>query len=302
MAARTEAAIGKARPVAWSDMAGRLIPWSLMGPALAIVVVVFGLPTLQMARMSFNLHSSQGLYTPGFTFDNYVTLFTNPVFTGAMRTTVQLALLASLATVAIGYCFAVLVWLKPARWRLLFIALALCPLLISEISIIFGWWMFLPKNGLLSHVLLSAGLITDKISLMYTEFAAFIGLVYITLPYAFFIMLSVLDGIDKGVLEASADLGGSPLVTWKEVLLPLTSGGLQVAFSQSFIWTMGTYATPSALGPDTLWTLGFLVQEQMLGKHNWPLASALAMILVIGVAAVVVFTGMIMSRRSRYHA
>lgn len=94
----------------------------------------------------------------------------------------------------------------------------------------------------------------------------------------------------------------APLVTWKEVLLPLTSGGLQVAFSQSFIWTMGTYATPSALGPDTLWTLGFLVQEQMLGKHNWPLASALAMILVIGVAAVVVFTGMIMSRRSRYHA
>jgi len=301
MAARTETAISKARPLAWPSLAGKLTPWSLMGPALAIVVVVFGLPTLQMARMSFNLHSSHGLYTPGFTFDNYITLFTNPVFTGAMRTTVQLALLASLVTVAIGYCFAILVWLKPTRWRLLFIALALCPLLISEISIIFGWWMFLPKNGLLSHVLLSAGLITDKISLMYTEFAAFVGLIYITLPYAFFIMLSVLDGIDKGVLEASADLGGSPFVTWKEVLFPLTSGGLQVAFSQSFIWTMGTYATPSALGPDTLWTLGFLVQEQMLGKHNWPLASALAMILVIGVAAVVVFSGLVMSRRSRFH-
>lgn len=302
MAARAEAASGEARPAARSALTRKLVPWSLMGPALAIVIVVFGLPTLHMARMSFNLHSSQGLYTPGFTFDNYVTLFTNPVFTGAMRTTVQLALLASLVTVTIGYCFAILVWLKPARWRLMFIALALCPLLISEISIIFGWWMFLPKNGLLSHALLSAGLVTNKISLMYTEFAAFIGLVYITLPYAFFIMLSVLDGIDKSVLEASADLGGSPLVSWKEVLFPLTRGGLQVAFSQSFIWTMGTYATPSALGPDTLWTLGFLVQEQMLGKHNWPLASALAMILVIGVAAVVVFSGLVMSRRSRFHA
>lgn len=302
MAVQAQTATGGRPPALRPPFSRRLIPWTLMGPALAIVVIAFGLPTLQMARMSFNLHNTHGLYTPGFTFDNYVTLFTNPVFTGAMRNTVQLALMASLATVVLGYCFAILVWLKPGRWRLLLIALALCPLLICEISIIFGWWMFLPKNGLLSHMLMSTGLVTDKISLMYTEFAAFIGLIYITLPYSFFIMLSVLDGIDKRVIEASADLGGSPLVTWKEVLLPLTLGGLQVAFSQSFIWTMGTYATPSALGPDTLWTLGFLVQEQMLGKHNWPLASALAMILVLGVAAVVLFTGLMMSRRYRFHA
>lgn len=280
----------------------RLQVWALLGPALAIVAIFFGLPTLKMARMSFNLHDGQGIYTPGFTLDNYITLFTNPIFTGAIWTTVQLALLASLATVTIGYCFAILVWLKPARWRLLFIGLALCPLLISEISIIFGWWMFLPKNGLLSYALLSSGLINDKVSLMYTEFAAFIGLVYITLPYAFFIMLSVLDGLDKSILEASSDLGGSPMVTWREVLFPLTRGGLQVAFAQSFIWTMGTYATPSALGPDTLWTIGFLIQEQMLGKHNWPLASALAMILVLGVAAVVIFSGLLMSRREEFHA
>lgn len=301
MAAEAQAAAGETGSIARIAWRRRLTPWALMAPALVVVAVFFGLPMLQMARMSFNLHVDQRLYTPGFTFEHYVTLFTNPVFTGAMRTTVQLALVASLVTLAMGYAFAVLVWLKPARWRLLLIALALCPLLISEIAIIFGWWMLFPKNGLISHALMSMGLINDKISLMYTEFAAFVGLVYITLPYSFFIMLSVLDGIDKRILEASADLGAPPLVTLKEVLFPLTRGGLQVAFAQSFIWTMGTYATPSALGPDTLWTLGFLVQEQMLGKHNWPLASALSMILVIGVAGVVILTGSVMSRRSQYH-
>ena len=102
------------------------------------------------------------------------------------------------------------------------IHLALCPLLISEISIIFGWWMFFPKNGLLSYALVSSGLITDKISLMYTEFAAFVGLTYVTLPFCFFILLSIFDGIDKKVLEASADLGAAPLRTFHEVLLPLT--------------------------------------------------------------------------------
>lgn len=279
----------------------RMAPWLLMLPSLILVLVFFGIPTLYMARMSFNLHIDQRLYVPGFTFAHYGELFGNPLFTGAILTTVVLSLISSLATVLIGYAFALLVWLQPARWRLLFIGLALCPLLISEIAIIFGWWMFFPKNGLLSYALVSSGLIKDKISLMYTEFAAFVGLVYVTLPYCFFILLSIFDGLDKRMLEASADLGAPPLTTFREVIFPLSWTGILVAFSQSFIWTMGTYATPSALGPDTLWTIGFLVQEQMLGKHNWPMASALAVILVIGVAAVMVVTRSLQSKRVSYH-
>jgi ABC-type spermidine/putrescine transport system permease subunit I len=128
----------------------KMAPWLMMAPALIIVVIFFGLPTLYMARMSFNLHPDQRLYVPGFTLDHYASLLFDPVFTTAIWTTVKLALVSSLFTVLIGYAFALLVWLKPAKWRLCFIALALCPLLISEISIIFGWWMFFPKNGLLS--------------------------------------------------------------------------------------------------------------------------------------------------------
>jgi len=279
----------------------KLTPWLLMLPALVIVLIFFGLPTLYMLRMSFNLHFDQRLYVPGFTFEHYGNLFSNPLFINAIWTTVKLSLMSSLSTVLIGYGFAILVWLKPSRWRLLFIGLALCPLLISEIAIIFGWWMFFPKNGLLSYALLSMGLITDKISLMYTEFAAFVGLIYVTLPYCFFILLSIFDGIDKRLIEASADLGAPPLVTFREVLLPLTWTGVLVAFSQSFIWTMGTYATPSALGPDTLWTMGYLIQEQMLGKHNWPMASAFSMVLVLGVALVMALTRTQQSKRTSFH-
>lgn len=280
----------------------RLTPWLMMAPALIIVLIFFGLPTLYMARMSFNLHPDQRLYVPGFTLEHYASLLFDPMFTGAIWTTVKLALVSSVFTVLIGYAFALLVWLQPTRWRLCFIALALCPLLISEISIIFGWWMFFPKNGLLSYALLSIGVIGDKISLMYTEFAAFVGLVYVTLPFCFFILLSIFDGIDKRMLEASADLGAAPLTTAKEVLLPLTRTGVLVAFAQSFIWAMGTYATPSALGPDTLWTIGYMIQEQMLGKHNWPKAAAFSMVLAIGVALVMMGTRTLMSKRTSFHA
>lgn len=279
----------------------RLAPFLLMAPALLLAAIFFGLPTLYMARMSVNLHAGRTAYVPGFTVEHYASLIADPIYLGAIWTTVKVSVVAALATVAIGYVFALLVWLKPARWRLLFIGLALCPLLISEISIIFGWWMFFPKNGLLSYALVSAGVLEDGVSLMYTEFAALVGLTYLTLPFCFFIMLSIFDGIDRRVLEASADLGAGPARTFREVLLPLTSSGILIAFAQSFIWAMGTYATPSALGPNTLWTIGYLVQEQMLGKHNWPMAAALSMILVVGVAAVMVFTRSLMAKRTAFH-
>jgi ABC-type spermidine/putrescine transport system permease subunit I len=285
-----------------ADRSERLMPWALLSPALVIAIVFFGIPMLVMLRMSLNEHAPQRLYVPGFTFRHYALLLTEERFVNAIWTTVKLSLLSSLATLVIGYAFALLVWLKPTRWRLAFIGLALTPLLISEISIIFGWWMFFPRNGLLSFALTSAGVLSDKISLMYTEFAAFVGLIYVTLPFCFFILLSIFDAIDRRLIEASGDLGARPITTFFEVLLPLTRTGILVAFAQSFIWAMGTYATPSALGPDTLWTIGYLIQEQMLGKSNWPLAAAFSMILVVAVAVVMVLIQSLNARRTSFHA
>lgn len=258
-----------------------------IGPALVLSFVFFGIPALYMARMSLNEHDPQRVFVPGFTFENYERLLADPLISTVIWNTTRLAVIASILTVVLAYAFAMLVWLKPGRWRLMFIGLALLPMLVSEIAIIFGWWMVFPKSGLLSMLLLSAGVIQDKISVMYTEGAALVGLVYITLPYCFFILLSVLDGIDRRTLEAAADLGAPPLIRFVEVILPQSLVGLFAAFAQAFIWTMGAYATPLALGPDTLWTLGYLIQDQMLSKHHWPMAATLSVVLIGGVAVAI---------------
>src|SRR6185312_8383927 len=118
-------------------------------------------------------------------------------------------------------------------------------------------------NVFLSFSLVSLGLVNDKINLLYTLTAAVLGLVYISLPYCIFIFLSVFQGIDRRLIEASADLGAGPLRTFRTVLFPLMRSGFFVAFSQAFIWSAGTYATPSALGPDWLWSIGFETYRQM---------------------------------------
>jgi len=280
----------------------KLAPWALIAPALVIAGIFFAIPALYMARMSFNLKTGQTAYEPGFTLEHYAKLLTDPIYVGAIWTTVWLSLATAVITLIIGYGFALFAWLRPAKMRLVLLGIALCPFLISEISIILGWYLFLPKNGLLSYALFNAGLIPEKISLLYTKFAALIGLVYLTLPFCFFILLSIFDGIDRRILEASADLGARPLRTFGEVLLPLTRTGILVAFAQAFIWAMGTYVTPTYLGPDTLWTIGFLVQEQMQSRHNWPLAAAFAMVLVLIVLVVMVLMRSMMAQRTRFHA
>lgn len=262
--------------------------WLLLAPSLLLLVLVFARTVACVVRMSFNGWTPPSFYVEDVVLDHYVRLATDPLIREAAFNTVVLAFQAALTSVVLAYVMTLIVWLRPKRFRLTVIGLMLCPLLASEISIIFGWWLVLPRNGLLSYMLVGSGLVSEKINLLYTEFAAFLGLVYAILPYSFFILLSVIDRQDRLLIEASADLGASPLSTFREVVLPLTWRGVVLAFSQALIWAFGIYATPSALGPDTLWTMGQRIQEEMIGRANWPLASAIAVAMIAAIALLLV--------------
>jgi ABC-type spermidine/putrescine transport system permease subunit I len=297
MTAVTVAGSSPARPL----VDGRLAQFALLIPALALVTIFFALPAIYMLRMSFNAHEGGQSYSEAWTLANYLRLLTEPIYLFSLGKTFLLALVTAAVTVVFAYIFALYLWLQRGWRKLVFLAIALCPLLISEISIIFGWWMFFPNNGLLSITLLQLGLIEDKISLMYTVFAAIVGLTYISLPFGIFILLSIFDGIDRRVLEAASDLGAPPLQTFGEVLFPLTRSGIVVAFSQAFVWTIGTYATPIALGPDSLWTIGLEIYQQMNTWRDWPFASALAMVLILLVLGSMALTRRLTGRDVTHH-
>jgi ABC-type spermidine/putrescine transport system permease subunit I len=224
------------------------------------------------------------------------------VYLTSLVQTFLLALVTAVLVTVFAYVFALWLWLARGRTKLIFLAIALCPLLISEISIVFGWWMFFPRNGLMSVMLMEVGLTNQKINLLYTITAAVVGLVYISLPYGTFILLSVFDGIDRRVLEASADLNAGPLYTFREVLFPLTANGCVAAFSQAFVWSMGIYVTPTALGPDWLWTIGLQTYEQTVTMRNWPVASVLSIVVVLLVLAAIYLTRRLNSSAEHFHA
>lgn len=260
------------------------LPLLMMAPAVLLIAVVFGQPLAMILRMSLNEWQPPKFYVDGATLDHYRRILSDSVVHQALRNSLVLAGLAAVISVLLGYGLAFVVWARTGRWRVVMIGLMLCPLLISEISVIFGWWMFLPRNGMLSWAFTGVGLIDAPISLLYHPATALLALVYIILPFSFFILLASFQRLDRQHLEASADLGAPAFATFREVLLPQTWKGVVLALSQGFIWGVGTYASPSALGPDTLWTMGGLVEEQMIGRANWPMASALATVMVIMIA------------------
>lgn len=262
----------------------------MLAPAVLLIVVVFGQPLGMILRMSFNEWAPPKFYVDGATLDHYRRILSDSIIQQSIRNSLVLAALAAVISMTLGYALAFLIWAGKGRWRLAVIGLMLCPLLISEISVIFGWWMFLPRNGLLSWALVGSHLIDQPISLLYYKGTALLGLVYIILPFSFFILLASFQRLGRQLLEASADLGAPAFATLREVLLPQTWKGLVLAFSQGFIWGVGTYASPSALGPDTLWTMGGMVEEQMIGHANWPMASALATVMVMMIALALTVT------------
>ncbi|MFA5957636.1 ABC transporter permease [Hyphomicrobium sp.] len=276
------------------------IPWLLV-PGLLFIFFVFGWPLLYLLRMSFNDHPGATVYVEAWTLRNYVFVLTDPGMLTEIAKTVYLSVVTAVVTVTAAFFFAQFVWLREGSARLIFLAIALGPMLISEVSVIIGWRMFFPSNGLLSYAMTSTGLSGQKINLLSTELAAVVGLSYISVSYCFFSILSVLNGIDRGLLTASADLGASPVRTFFTVLLPLAKGGIAAAFTQAFVFTMGIYATTNALGPDSLWTVPYEIQLQMLTRRNWPMAAALSIVLIVIIAAAALVTQWLRHRKGSRH-
>jgi len=273
----------------------------LIAPAALFTAILFGIPLLLLVRMSFNRHPPSGVYEPAWSLENYVAILTSPTNLTTIGDTVLMSLITAVVTVVIAFLFAHQVWTRGGKQRLLLLAIGLCPMLVSEISVIIGWRLFFPANGFLSYSLFSTGLVPHKFNLLGTHFAAIVGLSYISVSYCFLTILSVLNGIDRNLLVASGDLGASPIRTFVNILVPLAKGGIASAFTQAFVFSMGIYATVNALGPDSLWSIGYEIQRQMLSRRDWPLAAAFAMVLIVLIAATSLLVQYVRQRKGPRH-
>jgi putrescine transport system permease protein len=222
--------------------------------------------------------------------DNYATLYLDPLYRDAALGSLSYAGLASLILVALGTPLAYALARAPSRWQPLLVALVVVPFWTSFLIRIYAWIAILKPEGLLNLVLLRLGLIAAPLTILNTDAAVIIGLVYAYLPFMVLPLYAVMNRLDPILREAAADLGASPTRVFWSVTLPLSLPGIAAGAGLCFIPMVGEFVIPDLLGGSETLMLGRVLWSEFFSNRDWPLASTVAvLILAIVIGPVILF-------------
>lgn len=256
----------------------RRVFWHGLNLGLPLLFVV--IPILSFVLVSFwTLQDGQIVHTP--TLANYRAFFTESSYLQVYLATVGLSLQVTLVNVLLATAIAVFIFRRSVRMRFVILMSFMLPLFMSYIIKVYSIRSILGQRGLLNEGLLTLGLIDQPIdALLFSRTAIFITLAVLYLPYAILPIYLALDRIPANYLAASADLGASPLQALRDIVLPLGRPGIAAGAVFTFILTFGDFVTPQMVGGTQGFTFGRIVFTQFGLALNWPLGSALAVILL----------------------
>ena len=260
----------------------RLTFWFLSLPPLVWLAVFFLLPLLLMAAFSFRADSHGQLFS-GWVIGlaQYSNVLASPAFLRLLGLSSLIALLVSLIVVILSYPLAYYLAIYAGRRMGIFLVLLLVPFWTSYLLRVMAWKIMLGSNGVINSVLIYLSVIQQPLeALLYNRTAVTITLIYVWIPFAALPILAALQRIDPFIFEAAADLGARPLAQFLRITLPLSLPGVFAAFFMVFIPTVGEYVTPLLVGGSSGSLYGNIIQDFFTKASNWPLGSALSMIML----------------------
>ena len=165
------------------------------------------------------------------------------------------------------------------RYRNVFLVLVIIPFLTSYLIRMYAWQFILQRNGLLNAFLGRLGLGDNHVFLNH-NFAVILGLTYGFLPFMILPLFASIDRMDKSLVEASYDLGHGKVSTLFRVIIPTVAPGLVAGCLLVFIPAVGDFVTPQLLGGVRTTMFGNTVYDQFGSGNNWPLGSAMSVLLM----------------------
>jgi spermidine/putrescine transport system permease protein len=267
------------------NLAGALV----LGIPIAWIVVFMLVPYGIIATYSFWV-KSYPTFKPAFQFGNYLTLFTDPQYVQVLFRTLRISLLVSVASLALAYPFAYFLAFRcrwPALRTWLYMAV-IAPLWVSYLLRAYIWKTILGTEGILNSFLMWAGVIDEPSAIfLYNQFAMVLTLTYIFIPFMVMPIYTALERIPPNLAEASADLGMTPLQTFRHVTLPLSMPGIAAGFTLTFCLSFGDFIAPFLVGGPDGNLIASVIQTQFGSALNWPLGSALSIVMLVIVLSIV---------------
>jgi spermidine/putrescine transport system permease protein len=257
--------------------AERWTPWGYVGPALACTMAFFVMPFLVMAWVSLSVHGTG----EGPSLSNYAQFATNESYWRALVASLEVTVVVTLASVVLAYPFAwFLAEIVPERWQRLALMLAVLPFWTSYVVRSYSWLLVLAENGVVNKALVGSGLLAAPVQIANTRFATVTGFVHFFVMLLTLTIYANLKQLSPSYRKAAADLGANGVRSFVYVVLPLTLPGIMVGAFLTFVLAIGDYITPQILGGNNELLMPQLIMLQIGRRGDFPLASALALILM----------------------
>ncbi|NND20087.1 MAG: ABC transporter permease subunit [Silicimonas sp.] len=262
------------------------------------LLVLFLVPFLIVLKISLSdLAIAIPPYTPtldlsegwaGFTaflseldFDNFIFLTEDDLYWKAYLSSLQIALISTVVTLIVGFPIAYAMANAPDEWRPALMMLVILPFWTSFLIRVYAWMGILSSEGLLNQFLIWLGVIDQPLTILNTNWAVYIGIVYTYLPFMILPIYATLERMDASLLEAAEDLGSSRVQAFWLVTVPLARPGVIAGCFLVFIPALGEFVIPSLLGGSQTLMIGKVLWEEFFNNRDWPVASAVAIILLL---------------------
>jgi mannopine transport system permease protein len=254
----------------------------LLAPLLILLLVAFVFPIVRFLSLS--------VFDPGPTLDNFRQLWAREFYTTIAIRTFRTALIVTAGTLVLAYPVAYLMTTLRGAWAGFVAAIVVLPLWISILVRTYVWTVFLGRNGIINSTLTGLGVIDQPLTLLNTEFAVWLAMIQIQLPMMILPIYSSLRAIPPDLGMAAQSLGGSPRDVLRHVTLPLSLPGVAAGSVLVFIISLGYFITPMLLGGPRSMMIATLITQQATKFLDWPMASALASVLMaVTIGMVLVF-------------
>jgi len=263
------------------------------GAVLLYVTVFIALPYAMVGVFSF---WKKSLYTirPAFSLANYAQALGSDVYATVIGNSLIVATAVTLVAGVLGYVLAYYLAMYARRSRNLLFFLLVVPLWTSFLLRAYIWTIILGREGILNTLLLRMGLVHQPLSLLlYNKFSICLALIYIFLPFVALPVYAALEKIPRSYIEASRDLGAPPASTFRHVIFPLTVPGLVAGATVVFCLSFGDFITPKLLGGSSDIMIANVIIEQFGAAFNWPFGSALAIVVLVVVFALLGMAAML---------
>ncbi len=245
--------------------------------------IFFLLPCLLVLAISLGTYAPDSVppVELGLSFKSFALLFSDDLYLAAWLSSLRIAATSTLVALLLGYPMAYAIARAAPNRRPLLLMLVVLPFWTSFLIRIYAWMGLLADNGLIERFLRWSGLASNPGTILGTEWAIHLGIVYAYLPFMVLPLYATLEKLDDSLLEAAADLGAKPFAAFLTVTLPLSLPGIVAGCLLVFIPAVGEFVIPDLLGGTETLMIGKVLWDEFFTNGDWPLASAVAVCLLV---------------------